>query len=1240
MNSNREESTVYSASSEPTVKGEAGKGEKEALTVRDAEPYVPNAFDLIMPTHRARDTAKFYIPPAFLQSEAVDSSLPLGRGASFTVTRQAVPVGPATAVERIGMGGSTLAVRAQTPERPRHVVYKTARVEFQANGKPATRKDSRALKSVLTEFHALLHPTLLKHPNIIDFLGLAWGTNYAHPLHRLPVLVVEYGDRGTLADVQLGGPPLPSALKFALCLGIARGLEALHSHGIVHGDVKPENIIICSHKEKIMVPKLADFGFAFMEATETSEIMIGGTPTWRAPESASPIPVAKLKLTDVYSFGLVAWSLAIDGKDPFTLLVSDRLNGEERLLEIERIKLADQVLPMSKLEKWIVDWGFTQKLKSMSSHLQQNSSRSTSEPQNRIQDSTNLAELQRLQAHLLKLQSVLRQTNPTNSVELLTTGAVGFYRREPFFRNLDLLFSRTLTKDPELRDLPTVIGQLERYYKDKNLNCTEPNNVTELKTEEVNIESDPGKINWFDQGFKSHKYSWQITRDLDPGVQNFIVETLFHFDDDDVPSRFTLAAFLLNGYGVASDKDRALDCLAQAARQGHKIAQSCLYRMFKACQKEIPPEIPVLQYLKDQALRGSRKAMLDLKELDAKEMEHAKDLIRFAYGGVGADWYYDHQWLYGLTQSTLMSRDFQPESLGSNDDLADVVVNTRGDKLVHALAAVGAYGLLKELLVDFKVPVDMLNLEGETALLCACRSGHADSVKLLLDNGASASIQAVNGETPLHWLSSFKDNINVAALGRDLIERGGAKVDAFTTRHISHSIFPGSIDIDFQVEGTPLVWAVHDNKPRIVSFLLSVGADPNWRFQKGALSPCEWAAFYHYTECLKIMIEHLEDTADAPMTTEGKKDNRFVVLYGPLVSHAVHASDKFSMILRNGADYLNSLKSTLAFLQEKTKLIQFSLGKNETLLHFAAKAAHDEACKVILELGWLADEINKPAGPESRTPLLESVRWNRCALYRLLVQHGADPNALSASPYDESGNRTWSALQVFADQAHNRDLTLVDDLIAAGVPVDGHPNISPTIETPYHVAVRRNAFHLADHLRSHGADPNATCVRSAFLIAPHPLTGLGHAIALNARHSIPRLRYMLARSASFVVEPTRGLSALHLAASVPEGLSYVSGGAVARDDFDWDTNRALVRELLEWFPGPEELNAPCGIERKTALHLAAEHGNVGFVEELVRAKADRMAKSEAGETAAEISKRVWSGPDHGETLRKLLAWLE
>jgi serine/threonine protein kinase len=296
----------------------------------EVQPYVPHIFDIVSPTHRAEDSAKLYIPRTYLQSEAVDASLLLGHGASFTASRQTLPPGEEFLVEKVDMVTWTNEKKVIAPRRPKCIVYKSARVSFQANGEPSTAQDRRALQSILTEFHAFLHPPLLEHPNIIDFLALAWGSNPFEPLHKLPVLVVEYADQGTLADLQSREESLSDQIKLALCLGIARGLSALHKRGIVHGDVKPENVLICSHPKETFIAKLADFGYAIIEAVEASEISIGGTRTWRAPESSAPVPQGSLRKTNIYSFGLLTWSMAIDGRNPFSLMIPDSLCGEER----------------------------------------------------------------------------------------------------------------------------------------------------------------------------------------------------------------------------------------------------------------------------------------------------------------------------------------------------------------------------------------------------------------------------------------------------------------------------------------------------------------------------------------------------------------------------------------------------------------------------------------------------------------------------------------------------------------------------------------------------------------------------------------------------------------------------------------------------------------------------------------------------------------------------------------------
>lgn len=124
----------------------------------------------------------------------------------------------------------------------------------------------------------------------------------------------------------------------------------------------------------------------------------------------------------------------------------------------------------------------------------------------------------------------------------------------------------------------------------------------------------------------------------------------------------------------------------------------------------------------------------------------------------------------------------------------------------------------------------------------------------------------------------------------------------------------------------------------------------------------------------------------------------------------------------------------------------------------------------------------------------------------------------------------------------------------------------------------------------------------------------------------------------FVVEPSRGLSALHLCALVPHGLSYAgSGEALTREDFDWETNRAIVHELLEWFREPDQLDLSFQMQGKTALHLAAEYGNVGVAEELVKTGADKSLRCETEETPADVARRVFA---QEKILSKLLAWLE
>src|SRR5947208_8813458 len=96
---------------------------------------------------------------------------------------------------------------------------------------------------------------------------------------------------------------------------IARTVQYAHEHGILHGDVKPGNILLDAKGE----PHLTDFGLARLlesESTVTRTLEVMGTPSYMAPEQASGETATLTNATDVYGLGAVLYQL-LTGHPPF-----------------------------------------------------------------------------------------------------------------------------------------------------------------------------------------------------------------------------------------------------------------------------------------------------------------------------------------------------------------------------------------------------------------------------------------------------------------------------------------------------------------------------------------------------------------------------------------------------------------------------------------------------------------------------------------------------------------------------------------------------------------------------------------------------------------------------------------------------------------------------------------------------------------------------------------------------------
>jgi tRNA A-37 threonylcarbamoyl transferase component Bud32 len=146
----------------------------------------------------------------------------------------------------------------------------------------------------------------LSHPNIVTVIdrGEADGT---------PFIVFEYVDGKTLDEMvgRRGALPIDEALEIAIAS--ARGLAFAHRHGLVHRDVKPQNILLNGDRE----PKVTDFGIARSldvkkGVTQTGTVL--GTSSYIAPEQASGDGASVQ--SDVYSLGVVLFEL-LTGSVPF-----------------------------------------------------------------------------------------------------------------------------------------------------------------------------------------------------------------------------------------------------------------------------------------------------------------------------------------------------------------------------------------------------------------------------------------------------------------------------------------------------------------------------------------------------------------------------------------------------------------------------------------------------------------------------------------------------------------------------------------------------------------------------------------------------------------------------------------------------------------------------------------------------------------------------------------------------------
>ncbi len=197
-------------------------------------------------------------------------------------TPQVVPtrLGPFLLVELLGRGGMGAVYRGHDTSLDRWVAIKVMLATLGENQDFVTtfRREAQAAAA-------------LNHPNIVQIysFGVAHGQAY---------MAMELLEGGRLDHMIAKGEPIDESLLIKITADVAEGLNAAASIGLVHGDVKPENVLLDSNG----VAKVVDFGLArFKQSKEPSVQGIWGTPYYIAPEKVRGQPGDAR--SDIYSLG-------------------------------------------------------------------------------------------------------------------------------------------------------------------------------------------------------------------------------------------------------------------------------------------------------------------------------------------------------------------------------------------------------------------------------------------------------------------------------------------------------------------------------------------------------------------------------------------------------------------------------------------------------------------------------------------------------------------------------------------------------------------------------------------------------------------------------------------------------------------------------------------------------------------------------------------------------------------------
>src|SRR5690349_5660784 len=220
-------------------------------------------------------------------------------------------------IEPIGFGGMAVVYLVEHQTLRKRFAAKVLSVELAANHEARARFTQEA--------HAA---SQLDHENIVGI------SDFGATADRRPFFVMELL-RGQTLDQRVAESMMSIEEVVAVAVPVARALAHAHAEGIIHRDVKPENVFLVQRSQGRFGVKVVDFGIAKtpidLKLTKMGETL--GSPMFMSPEACRGEDVDHR--TDVYSFGVLLY-LMLCGRVPF---------ADDNLLRVLQMQVSEPLPP-------------------------------------------------------------------------------------------------------------------------------------------------------------------------------------------------------------------------------------------------------------------------------------------------------------------------------------------------------------------------------------------------------------------------------------------------------------------------------------------------------------------------------------------------------------------------------------------------------------------------------------------------------------------------------------------------------------------------------------------------------------------------------------------------------------------------------------------------------------------------------------------------------------------------------